>query len=415
MPAELDWTGVTGLVLGALTGLSVLLGLWQWRVARAFPLHRPMAAAGFHPPVTVLKPLKGADAQSASCLRSWLKQNYPGPVQVLFGVDSGTDPAAGLVRRLLAGCPEQDARLIVCTRARGLNGKVAKLVELEREADYEVIVISDDDVRVPPDFLRNVLAPLRDPAVGLVTCPFSLAAPGTAASQWEAIAFNADFWTQVLQARSLRPMDFALGAVMATRRRELERVGGLGTLRDFLADDFQLGNRLARLGRRVELCPAVAECRTPPMGWREVWRHQLRWARTFRVCRPVGYFFSILSNPTLWPALWLAVQPQVEVAAIGVVCGAGRILAALDFQRRFTRSWQHARFWWLVPVKDLLGAALWLCAFFGNTVVWRDRRYRVKSGGRLAGPGAVARAPADDRFRPPAPAPSSRPALPQSL
>src|SRR5207249_3973973 len=168
-----------------------------------------------------------------------------------------------------------------------------------------VIIISDSDVHVPPDLLANVVAPLCDEGVGLVSCFYRLAYPATLAMQFEAIAINADFWSQVLQAQNLKPLDFALGAVMATTRRRLESIGGFEALKDFLADDYQLGNLIARKGGRIVLCPVVVECRESPKSWREVWRHQLRWARTIRICQPVPYFFSILGNATLWPLLWL--------------------------------------------------------------------------------------------------------------
>ena len=134
--------------------------------------------------------------------------------------------------------------------------------------------------------------------------------------QWEAIAINADFWSQVLQSRSLKPLDFALGAVMATRRQHLQEIGGFAGLVDCLADDYQLGNRIARRGHSIALSPVVVECWSAPMGWAEVWKHQLRWARTIRVCQPAPYFFSLLSNATLWPLLWLIVKPAAPVARL---------------------------------------------------------------------------------------------------
>ena len=160
------------------------------------------------------------------------------------------------------------------------------------------------------DFLQNLVDPFREPEVGLVNCFYRLANPATVAMRWEAIAINADFWSQVLQGRTMQPLDFALGAVMATRREALEEIGGFGALADYLADDFQLGNRIVRhAGKTIALCPVVVDCFSPPMNWREVWAHQLRWARTIRVCKPLPYALSILSNATLWPLLWVLVQP----------------------------------------------------------------------------------------------------------
>ncbi len=149
---------------------------------------------------------------------------------------------------------------------------------------------------------------------------------------------------------------------------------------DCLADDYQLGRRMAHRGHRIELCPVVVECWSEPMGWRAVWKHQLRWARTIRVCQPLPYFFSIVANATLWPLLW-AIASQALMAAGAIL--AARILTAFLLQRRLTSSNRHASDFWLVPVKDLLQAVLWLGAFAGNRIEWRGERYRLRRDGTL--------------------------------
>jgi hypothetical protein len=268
--------------------------------------------------------------------------------------------------------------------------------------------------------------------------------------RWEAIAINADFWSQVLQSRSLKPMDFALGAVMAIRRNPLAEIGGFEALADCLADDYQLGHRLVRRGYRIALCPIVVECWSAPLDWRAVWKHQLRWARTIRVCQPVPYFFSILSNATLWPLLLLAVKPPPLACAFALACCLVRILTALNLQQRLnhplplnlrspetgrrfplspsegeragerglllpegsgaqsasngrgvlspggraspvqpphqapqTPARAPLRYSWLIPLKDLLQAAIWLLAFLGNRVEWRGQQMRLRRDGTL--------------------------------
>lgn len=372
------------MLLGSLSWLSAALLWWQWRVARRFPLHlRPPAFSGTEPGVAVLKPLKGADSESAACLRSWFTQEFPGPVQLLFGVASETDPVCALVRELMAAFPERDAHLLVCAERLGANAKVSKLLQLERHARHEVIIVSDADVWAPPDLLAALVSPLAEEQIGLVNCFYHLANPTTPAMRWEAIAVNADFWSQVLQARSLKPLDFALGAVLALRRETLRAIGGFAPLADQLADDYQLGRLIARTGRRIELCPVVVECREAPQGWRDIWTHQLRWARTVRVCQPAPYFFSILGNATLWPLLWLVLCPNRATLAVAGALLLGRIIIALDLQRRCTRSPEADADWWLVPVKDLLGAMIWALAFCGNEIVWRGERYRVGKNGMM--------------------------------
>src|SRR2546430_8374317 len=207
-----------------------------------FPLHRRVADKSFAPPVTLLKPLKGADAETSHCLESWLTQDYAGVVQILFGVESATDPVCELVRRLLAAHPEREAQLVICSESLGANAKVSTLIQLQRLTRHDLITVSDADVRVAPDLLTNMVSPLRDPAVGLVNCFYQLANPATLAMQWEAIAINADFWSQVLQSRSIKPLDFALGAVMATTRQQLEAIGGFNAPLAVLAGEYQLRN-----------------------------------------------------------------------------------------------------------------------------------------------------------------------------
>jgi ceramide glucosyltransferase len=370
-------------ILAALAVLSLALTLWQWLAARRFRLHELTADKTFAPAVTVLKPLKGCEATTRDCLRSWLAQDYPGAIQVLFGVDSADDPVCNVVRQLIAEHPADRARLVVCAEALGANAKVSKLAQLDRLSEHGVIVVSDADVRVPPDFLANAVSALRDPAVGLVHCFYRLANPATPAMQWEAVAINADFWSQVLQAQSLKPIDFALGAVMITRRTELAASGGFDALVDYLADDYQLGNRIARRGKRIVVCPVVVECWSPPMTWGEVWRHQLRWARTIRVCQPLPYFFSILSNATLWPLLWFVVRPQFVTLGVFAACLLVRIATARFHQRRLGRSAGSIAAWWFVPLKDMLQLPLWALAFLGRHVEWRGQRYRVQPGGKL--------------------------------
>jgi ceramide glucosyltransferase len=363
--------------------LSFALLLWQWLVAQRFPLHQRVTSTGFAPGVTLLKPLKGCEETTAECLRSWFSQQYQGQIQVLFGVASSQDPVCALVHKLIEEHPLCDARLVVCGPLTGANLKVAKLIELERLAKHDVLILSDADVRVPPDFLANVVAPLQEPATGLVNCFYRLANPTTLAMQGEAVAINADFWSQVLQAKSLKPLDFALGAAMATRRKQIAEIGGFAALANCVADDYQLGNRIARRGQRIALCPVVVECWSEPMGFKAVWKHQLRWARTIRVCQPLPYFFSILSNPTLWPLLWLVACPVQPVAVF--VCGAllVRVLTAAHLQHRLARCRLRLGEVWLPPIKDLLQAAIWLLAFAGNRIEWRGEQMRLRSDGTL--------------------------------
>jgi len=370
--------------LAILTAISFGLTFWRWIASLRFPLHRRMVTATSMPGLTLLKPLKGCDAETKNCLRSWFLQKYPGPVQILLGVASAEDPVCAVARELLAEFPAADARLIVCPEQLGANAKISTLRQLERHIRHPLVMISDADVKVPPDFAANVAPLLDDPGAGLVNCFYRLANPSTSAMQWEAVAINADFWTQVLQARSLKPVDFALGAVMTLPAAQLKAIGGFAVLSDYLADDYQLGRHVARSQKRIVFATMVAECWDAPMNWRQVWSHQSRWARTIRACQPGPYFLSILNNSTFWPLLWLAMARQPNALAICGGCVLFRIGAALQQEARLTQSPAKFSYAWMPPVKDLLDVLIWAGAFAGNHVMWRGDRYRILPDGKLS-------------------------------
>jgi ceramide glucosyltransferase len=373
-------------IFAALAILSLALMFWQFFAARKFPLHQRIVDPAFLPAISLLKPLKGCDATTSDSLQSWFSQNYAGPVQILFGVASSDDPVCGLVRELLQKNQKVDAQLIICGETLGANAKVSALIQLEKAAKHDLVMASDADVRVPADFLNNIVAPLRAPEIALVNCFYRLANPVNTAMQWEALTVNADFWSGVLQLQTLRPLDFAMGAVILVRRKSLEAIGGYPGFANSLADDYQIGHRVAKNGGKIALCPVVVECWDAPMNWRDAWKHQLRWGRTIRVCMPTGYFFSILGNATLWALLWLVVAllatKTICAPLTAVVFVLIRIVLAQNLQRRFIQSGQTAPFW-LVPVKDLLQTAIWAAAFCGSKIEWRGKKMRLRPNGDL--------------------------------
>jgi ceramide glucosyltransferase len=369
-------------ILAALAVLSLGLTLWQLVVAWRFPLHHRTDQTGFTPGITILKPLNGCDSETSTCVRSWFAQDYAGPIQILFGVAAADDPVCGLVRRLIAEHPAVLAQLVVCGERLGTNAKVSQLVQLERLAQHEFLCVSDADVRAPRDFLANAVAPLRNGEVGLVNCLYRFASPSNFAMRWETFAVNADFWSQVLQSLSLRPMDFGLGAAMVMPRGRLERIGGFARLANHLADDYQLGQLVSQSGGSVELCPVVVECRTASMTFVEVCSHQLRWARTIRACRPIAFIFTVFSIAAIWPMLWLALQPSMASAIGAILCLSIRGAAGVYLEGRMT-----GRFIWssaaIALVKDVFQLGIWALAFTGRRVVWRGVDYRIEPGGRL--------------------------------
>ena len=369
------------IILIALAVLSIALNLWQWQAGRRFPMRRRLAASQPLAPLSILKPLRGADSETEACLRSWFAQTYPAPVELLFGVADETDPACAIVRKLAPDFPERVSKLVICSPLLGANGKVSSLCYLAKEATHEHLVISDADVEVPRDFLEQLLVPLQDGA-GLVNC-FYMLRPLNVPMALEAVAVNADFWTQVLQATTLKPMDFALGAVMATTQSRLAKAGRFESLLDDLADDYQLGNRIAKAGGRLEICPQPVTCWTGEQSPREVFLHQLRWARTIRVCQPAPYFFSILNNATLWPLLALLGAPGATTQVVAQAAILLRVLTAKSNYQRLTGENGWIAFG-LAPLKDLLAAVIWIMSWTSREVIWRGQRFRVDSGGKLA-------------------------------
>jgi ceramide glucosyltransferase len=367
-------------IFGGLAVLSLGLVLWQFVCAMSFPLHQRIPNPTFAPDISILKPLKGTDTETRPCLESWMTQRYAGRVQILFGVHSPDDPVCVLVRELILAHPQIDAELVICPKMLGANAKVSTLIQLQRVAKYDALAISDADVRVPDDFLMEAAAPLESNAVGLVNCFYKLANPQNFGMRCEAFMVNGDFWSQVLQAQSLKPIDFALGAVMLTTQSRLREIGAFDSLVEYLADDYQLGNRIAKGGGEIVISPVVVQCWSAPMTARQVWEHQLRWARTVRVCQPAAYFFSILNDVTLWALVWLAANPGAWVYAAS--CMAIRGTTAILIERKMTGRFDlfalTAVFW-----TDLARPVIWGLSFLGNTVVWRGEKYRVLRGGKL--------------------------------
>jgi ceramide glucosyltransferase len=373
--------GWVGASLALASAISFGLTLWRWGASLRFPRHDDPPFNGPFPPCTLLKPLKGTDANTRRCLRSWFAQNYPGKIQILFGVADASDPVCALVRDLSAEFPQVEAQLVVCARTRAVNGKVSTLVQLEPLIRHEWVVLSDADVCAPADCLQHLMAVVTHPDVAMANCFYRLIEPTTIAGQWELVAINSDFWTEVMQARSMGDTQFALGAVMALSRAKLHAIGGLAPLGDYLADDYQLGRRISQHGGRIAFPDRVVDCYEPPRGWKAAWSHQLRWARTVRACRPVAAFLRILSNATLWPLMWALTCPKaIPIASVFILA---RIITALDQQRRFMQiPWPVARTW-MIPAKDLLDTAVWAHSFLGNTIEWRGEHFRIQRGGTL--------------------------------
>lgn len=359
-----------------------------------------------YPPVTLLKPLRGPGVGLYKNLASFCSLDYPAPVQIVLGVADPADPAVEVARRLRRDFPECDITLVVDPRPLGTNRKVANLHNMAAHAKHDILVISDSDIRVRPDYLRSLVAPLADPEVGLVTCLYR----GAPALGWptvvESLLINTDYLVKVLVAQRVEPLRYAFGASIAIRRAALERIGGFAAIADYLADDYLLGNRVAAAGYRVALSPHVVETVLDSRTWRDLLRHQIRWGRTHRTCRPSGYFFTVLTQPTLWATLYLLASGFSTRAWAAWVLAVGVRMATLGvlFERYIPDPVTRRRLWSL-PAIDLLASVLWAAAFLGRRVEWAGESYTVHLDGRMTPlpqvAGELASAPAPRPAHPP--------------
>jgi ceramide glucosyltransferase len=338
------------------------------------------AAPGHLPPISVLKPLAGADEGLEENLASFFEQRYP-DFEILFAVREASDPAVAIVERLRARYPSLPSRLLVTGEPPYPNAKVYSLDLMLNAARHDLLVMADSDIRVAPDLLAVTAAEFADPRVGMSTCPYR-AVPGR--SPWsllEAVGLNTEFIGGVLVARMLDGMKFALGPTITARRQTLADIGGFDAVKDYLAEDFVMGNRASERGWTVILSSFVIEHRIGAQRLRENVRHRLRWNRSTRRSRPAGYVGAMFINPLPLALLLVAARPAwwpVLVVTLAFRAASGWATAACAL-----RDPLACRLWYLVPVQDLAGFCAWLGGFFGNTILWRGRKYFLLKDGRF--------------------------------
>jgi ceramide glucosyltransferase len=371
-------------VVGTISSLGYYcLCLWS---ALGFLQERKAAAnsvrpTGFTPPVSILKPLRGTDPEMYENFRSHCLQDYS-EYEIIFGVNEANDPAVELAEKLKAEFPQRAIRVVVCGEELGANTKVSNLAQMVRQARYEYMLVNDSDVRVEPDYLRRVLAPLSDAGIGLVTCLYRGVGNSTLGSGLEVLGIGTDFGAGVLVAQTVEHgIRFGLGSTLAFRRRDLEAIGGFEAIVDYLADDYQLGSRIAALGLKVKLSDVVVETVLPRYSFRGFLDHQLRWARTVRDSRFWGYVGTGLTFGLPWAALALIFAQGAGWAWMLFAWTAGlRVAVAVVVGRFVLGDRQVVRWLALIPLRDLLALLVWMRSFAGHEVVWRGDRFRLKNG-----------------------------------
>jgi ceramide glucosyltransferase len=367
-----------------LAGLAFCaLSLWSARsFYRNVRRRRPITD---YPPVTILKSLKGLDTGLYDALASHCRQDYPGALELILGLSDANDPAAAEILRLQEAFPEASIRLVHCPEVLGANGKVSNLIQLLRHARFDHIIISDGDIAVAPGYLRRILADFQTKGkkpVGMVTAPYRGEAEGTLGSRLEALGIATDFFPGVLSARLIeRGLRFGLGSTLAVTREALSAAGGLVPLVDQLADDYQLGARIAAAGYRVVLSGEVVATAVPAYSFAEYWAHQLRWARTVRDSRRAGYLGLALTYAVPWALVNIAANgADGPSLALGAIVFGVRLVVALSIGVGLLGDRQTLRDLWLVPLRDCLGLALWFWSFADNTVEWRGEQFLLRRG-----------------------------------
>jgi ceramide glucosyltransferase len=367
-----------------LAGLAyLLLALWGTRDFAHY-WRRKSVDAGFAPDVTILKPVKGVDQRMYAGLVSHCRQEYAGKFEIVFGVSSREDPAVGEIERLQAEFPECAIRLVECRERLGTSGKVSNLVQMLREARYEYVVINDSDIRVSPQYLTRVTQCFSDAKVGMVTVPYigRTAVGGTVWSRLEALGISTDFLPGVLTARRLEGgIHFGLGSTLATSKGVLAKAGGLESLTEYLADDYEMGARIAAAGYRVELSNEVVETTVPDYHFSGFKDHQLRWARSTRDSRKLGYLGLGITYAVPWAVMTCVASGLAlwSFSLLSIVLLA-RVAVALSVGVGVLGDEQVLRDLWLLPMRDFFGLGFWMWSFAGDTVVWRGELFALRDG-----------------------------------
>jgi ceramide glucosyltransferase len=347
-----------------------------------FFAHPTSVKADFHPPVSILKPICGLDSDAYENLASFCRQDYP-EYQIVFGVQDPRDPSVEVVKQIIHDFPTIDIQLIISDRVIGTNLKVSNLANAVAEAKHEILLLADSDIQVQPDYLQQVVQPLCDAAVGVVTCMYRSQAQGWV-SAFEAIGISTEFLPSVLVARKLEGMAFAMGATIVIRKSVLEAIGGFSAVASYLGDDFKLGNLPAQAGYQVVLSDYVVDHVLATESVSAFIHHQTRWTRGNRSARPLGYAGLIFTHGTATSLIFLLATGGSFLSwSVLSVTWSLRLLMAWVVGVKQLKDPAAKKLLWSVPLRDLVSFALWCYSFIGNTIEWRGRRLRLMRGGKL--------------------------------
>ena len=373
------------LVFWSLAGLlcvALVYYLFSVYAAWRFFHPRPTLSTAL-PPVTILKPLKGAPPDLYDSLASFCQLDYP-TFQILCGVRDPNDPAAAIVAKVQHNFPQCDITLVVAPAVIGTNYKVSTLHHLTPQMKYDYLVITDSDVCVASDYLQTIIPPLTPTETGLVTCVYRGGSGQPLPALLESLMINTTFTTQVVVASQIERPAYAFGATIALKRACLDAIGGFARLSDYLADDYYLGYLIAQAGYRLRVLPTVVETRPDAVSLRGLFYHQLRWARTQRNCRPGGYISTVVTFGTVWASVsLLCFWSSVEMTVLALSVIGVRLLTAALMNTAFLQSKLPRPAILLTLLTDLLSFVVWCASLRGNTVRWREYTFQLQKDGRM--------------------------------
>ena len=375
------WQILRWLVLAAALAPFAFYLISMWGALRFFRRADPWPAEPpSTPPVSILKPCRGMEREAYENFASFCRQDYP-QYEILFAVADAADPVVPVIERIIRDFPSVPVRLLCGAPAVGANGKVNKLIRLAAEASYDVLVINDSDVRVKRDYLRRVVAPFREPRVGVTTAMYRAETCGSLGAELEAVGITSTFHAGVLTAWLLEGVKFALGATMACTRAALEAIGGFAALADYHSDDYELGSRIAARGYRVELLREPVTLVYGPMTFSEFAAHQLRWALNTRFARPGGHFGLLFTFGLPWAVLAALVAPAPWIAASYLFAYVVlRLAAAWTVGVWGLHDELLRRRLWLTPLRDAVGFVVWVGSYFFTRIRWRGSEFNIVDG-----------------------------------
>jgi ceramide glucosyltransferase len=380
--------GVLGLITSTGFAAIVLWAVPGYLNERRLALARMQARPGFTPPLTLLKPLHGTEPGLEANLETFFLQDYP-DYEILFCAGSKSDAGLETARRVASRHTQIDAKFLSTEgQPDYINAKVASMEKMEAAASYSILVISDSDVRVTPDYLRAIALPFASSKVGGVTCPYrGVAADGGLWARLEAVGMSVEMTSGVLAARLMEGMQFVLGPTMAFRRETIRRLGGFKVTADYCADDFVLGNETFKLGETVVLSHHPIDHIVIHSNFSDSMKHQVRWMKSTRFSRPAGHVATSLSFSLPFGLLACAAAVGLGHAGWGLALLGWSVATRLALSIAVGRGVVGDRSWigllLLYPVRDLIGFGFWIASYLGKRILWRGRVFELLPGGKM--------------------------------